>query len=370
MSVCCVVLVVPLAASGQDVTAALARIKAVGREGAGNVKAAAAWKELVRQGPAVLPDLLAALDGAGPAATNWLRAAAEQIADDARAAGKPLPADRLESFVRQTQHTGRARRLAYELLIRVEPSAPGRLLPGMLDDPGAELRRDAVAVLLKEADAQVAKKAPGAVDACKKVLRHARDRDQVDRTAKYLKQLGIDIDLTVHYGFITHWLVTGPFDNHNDVGFKTVYPPEKGVDPKAGYAGKDKQKLRWQTHTSTAKLGLVDFNRIYSEQKGVVGYAYTAVTSAAAQPVELRAASNNAVRIYLNGKQVYFREEYHHGMEMDQHVGKGMLRAGKNEILVKVCQNEQTDDWARQWSFQLRICDALGAAVPVRVVVE
>ena len=74
--------------------------------------------------------------------------------------------------------------------------------------------------------------------------------------------------------------------------------------------------------------------------------------------------------IYLNGKDIYFREEYHHGMQMDQHVGRGQLRAGRNEILIKVCQNEQEDSWAQQWSFQLRICDGLGGVVPVTVLNE
>jgi hypothetical protein len=46
------------------------------------------------------------------------------------------------------------------------------------------------------------------------------------------------------------------------------------------------------------------------------------------------------------------------------------LKAGRNEILIKVCQNEQTDAWAQKWSFQLRVCDALGGAVPLTVVTE
>jgi hypothetical protein len=363
-------LFLPTMMPAQETGSLLARIKAVGKEGAGNVEAAAAWKELVRQGPAVLPDVLAALDDAGPAAANWLRAAVEQIRDDARTAGGKLPAQRLEAFVRETKHAGHARRLAYELLVSIDPSAPGRLLPGMLDDPGAELRRDAVAVLLKDAQALAGKKAPGAVDACNKVLHHARDRDQVELAAKHLKDLGVEIDLTRHYGFITRWLVAGPFDNGKEIGFHAAYPPEAGVDPKAVYAGKDKKEVRWQPHITTAKLGLVDFNKIYGEQKGVVAYAYAVVNSSAERPVELRGASNNAVRIYLNGQEVYFREEYHHGMEIDQHVGKGTLKAGRNEILIKLCQNEQTEDWARLWSFQLRVCDALGGAVPVAVVTD
>ena len=31
-------------------------------------------------------------------------------------------------------------------------------------------------------------------------------------------------------------------------------------------------------------------------------------------------------------------------------------------------ENEQEEDWAQDWSFQLRVCDALGGAVPVTVL--
>src|SRR3712207_8164790 len=42
----------------------------------------------------------AAMDGAGPRAANWLRAAVDGIAERTLAAGKPLPAKALEAFVR------------------------------------------------------------------------------------------------------------------------------------------------------------------------------------------------------------------------------------------------------------------------------
>ena len=62
-----------------------------------------------------------------------------------------------------------------------------------------------------------------------------RDRDQVDSAAKHLKKLGVAVDLTAHYGFITQWLVAGPFDNGKCAGFHSVYPPEARVDVKATY---------------------------------------------------------------------------------------------------------------------------------------
>jgi hypothetical protein len=50
-------------------------------------------------------------------------------------------------------------------------------------------------------------------------------------------------------------------------------------------------------------------------------------------------------------------------MELDQFRVQAHMKAGKNRILLKVCQNEQTEDWAQTWRFQLRVCDAAGTAV-------
>jgi hypothetical protein len=344
-------------------------LKSVGREGAGNPEAMRAWKELATLGPATLPTVLDGLGDASPLAANWIRAAYETIADRAIAASDPRLAPMLEGFVRDRRHTGRARRLAYETLVRVDPSTPERLLPGMLDDPGNEMRRDAVDVVLKDAQTQLdAKNNDAARDAYRRALVHARERDQVQLIADRLKKLGVDVDLVQHFGFVTHWWLIGPFDSTGGIGFKTPYPPEVAFDARADLAGKNGEKVAWRTHETKQRLGIVDFNQAIAPLHGVVAYAYAVVDSPAERAVEVRAGSNNAVRIWLNGREVYFREEYHHGMQMDQHVGKATLRAGRNELLVKVCQNEQTDAWAQQWSFQLRLCDSLGGAVPFTIV--
>jgi hypothetical protein len=39
------------------------------------------------------------------------------------------------------------------------------------------------------------------------------------------------------------------------------------------------------------------------------------------------------------------------------------LKKGANQILVKCCQNEQTETWTVEWEFQLRVCDATGTAI-------
>src|SRR5437588_1266044 len=68
----------------------LARLKAVGREGAGNVEASKAWRELIRLGPGVLIDVLMAMDDADATAANWIRAAADAIAEHELQAGRAL----------------------------------------------------------------------------------------------------------------------------------------------------------------------------------------------------------------------------------------------------------------------------------------
>jgi hypothetical protein len=354
---------------GETPAEALARLKAVGREGAGNEAASRAWKEVVRQGPAALPAVLQAMDEADATSANWLRTAGDAISERALAAGKPLPTEALEQFVRQTWHNGAARRLAYEWLCHVDAKAPDRLLPDMLQDPSPELRRDAVAVVLKKAQAHLDKgDQDGARAAYRRALTGACDQDQVDLIAKQLDKLGVKIDIAAHFGFVRSWLLVAPFENHNDSGFNVAYPPEKGVDPLAVYKGKEDKEARWIAFTTKDPYGLVDLNKELGKQKGVVAYAYAVLESPQERPIQIRAGSITGIKIFLNGKEVYHRDEYHHGMTMDQHIADAVLKAGRNELLVKVCQNEQKEDWAQDWKFQVRLCDAVGAAVPFTVV--
>lgn len=357
------------AAPAPQVAGLLAKVRAVGGNGSGNVEAGKAWKELAKLGPEALPAILAGMDGADPIATNWLRTAVDTIAEKTLASGRPLPAAELEKFLADKHHSPAARRLAYEWLKRVDKTAPARLLPGMLHDPSGEMRRDAVAVKLDAAQRLLKKgDKEGAAAAFRTALSGACDKDQVDGIAAGLKGLGQPVDLAAHFGLVRSWQLLAPFDNTGGAGFKAVYPPEKKVDLTASYKGKKGATARWVPHTTSDPYGTVDLNKALGKQMAVVGYAYAVIDSPATRPVEIRAGSFNALQIYLNGKKVFAREEYHHGAELDQYVGFGTLKAGRNELLVKVCQNNQRDSWAQNWGFQLRLCDAVGAAVPFRTI--
>jgi hypothetical protein len=359
-----VVLASPTARAA-DTAALVKQVRAVGGEGKGNEEAAKAWKELAASGPEALPVILAGMDGASVIASNWLRGTADAVAEKAAADGKPLPAAELEAFVKDTKHSPGPRRIAYELLVKADKTAPDRLLPGMLADPGHELRRDAVAHAVA-----AARKAlddgdnKAAAAGYRKALAGAVDQDQVDAITKALKPLGAEVDLATHFGFVRDWHLAVPFDNTGMAGFKVEYPPEKGVDLKAVYQGKKGAEARWKPYTTSDSYGKVDLNDVIGKLKGTIAYAYAIVESPEERPVQVRAGSFNAVKIFLNGKEIYFRDEYHHGMRLDQHIGSGTLKKGRNEILIKVCQNEQEDSWAQSWIFQLRLTDAVGQAVP------
>lgn len=338
-------------------------IMGVGPEGKGNVEAAKAWRALSgRDVEAIIP-ILKALDSANDLAANWLRAAIETIVS--RESGKPgqtakLPALVLEAFVLDRSHKPQARRLAFELLAGVDPTRSERFLAGMLNDPGPELRRDAVARAMAEsAQLQASGKTNEVRDAYKILLTQARDVDQVDEIVKALRKMGDTVEVAKVFGFLTEWKVVGPFDNAGGKGFAAIYPPELGVDLQAEYQGKS-GAVRWSEFASKEDYGDVSMNLPFKHLKGAAAYAYTEFYAAKPGPVELRLGSQNAFKVWLNGTYLFGQDEYHRNKEIDQYPMQAQLRLGKNQILVKVCQNEQTEDWADAWDFQLRICDASG----------
>ena len=352
-------------AQAVEITAPLKAIQAVDREGNGHPEALAAWKKVVEADAAQLPEILAAMDGANPLAANWLRAAVETIADrELQATGK-LPAEALEEFILETSHAPRARRLAFEWLTRVDATAPDRLVPGLLNDPSVEFRRDAVARLLAEADPLYeAKDFAAAQPLYEKALGGARDSDQIDAIAVRLKEMGVEVDLSTHFGFLLDWKLIGPFDNTEKAGYAVANPPEEEaeIDHAATHEGKA-GSVAWIDHLSQDQYGSVDLNAALGKSMGAAAYAVTYYQSSAEQQVELRLACTNAYKLWVNGELIGQAEVYHAGNSLDQYIMQAMLRPGRNTILLKVCQNEQTEEWAQDWSFQLRVCDAAGTAI-------
>ncbi len=347
-----------------EVDGLLKTLQAVGPEAAGNAAAAAAWKELAQAEAAQLPAILAGLDRANPLAANWIRSATEAVAERAMRNRRRLPLAELEKFLADRRHAAGARRLAYEWIVQVEPAKSKPLLAGMLDDPSLDLRYDAVALRIDEADVLRRNgQSARAMAAFREAFAAATDLDQVRRVADRLKQLGQTVDLARHFGFLLRWKLIGPFDNTAGKGFATAYPPEREIEPAGSYSGKHGQ-VTWIDHSTSDELGKVDLNVVLGEEKAVVAYATCDFWAAKPRTVDLRLNTANAAKLWLNGKLLHEHGFYHDGVAFDQYVVHASLQPGRNVILLKICQNEQTEEWARLWDFQLRICDQHGVGVP------
>ncbi len=360
-----------------DLALHLKKLRAVGVEGQGHRDAIQAWKQLSQADASHLPAILGGMKGAGKLADNWFRALVETVAQRQIDGGGKLPVPALEKFLADTTQSPRARRLAYELVAQVDKTAEQRLIAPLINDPSLELRRDAIVLALKAADARLAagEKKRGIQD-YQRVFHSSRDLDQIKVAAAKLRELDQSVDLPRHMGFVLRWNVAGPFDNTDGIGFDKVYPPENGVDLDATYAGKV-GPTRWQTYVTKDDFGIVDLNdgfkrpemkkgtgfEFTDEHTGVVAYAYAEFDSAESRSADFRIGCINANKLWLNGVLLTANHVYHSGMEVDQYVATARLKQGRNTILVKVAQNEQKEDWAQRWQFQLRVCDELGTAL-------
>lgn len=153
-------------------------------------------------------------------------------------------------------------------------------------------------------------------------------------------------------GYIKDWLVIGPFDNKEKVGFNAVYPPETEVDLTKEYDGKS-IKVRWRKLIGTNLSQTVNFNSIFYPNEWAAGYALTYVLSDRDRDVAVRVGSDDSVKVWLNDELIIQNEKYQ-AFFPDQNETGAILRKGWNKLLVKVCEG------GGYWEFGLRITDVDG----------
>jgi len=348
-------------AADPNLNAAIETLRAVGKEGKGNVEASKAWKVVADAPASELPTLLAAFDGANPLAMNYLQSAVDAVVEKKRA---EVSLDQVDAFLKDVKHAATARRLAFDILTRLDPKRKAPLLESLLNDPAAGLRRDAVQVLLDRADAaEKAGKKDEATKTYQEALQFIRDHDQVEATVGKLRKLGVPMDLARQFGFITRWKIIGPFENHNSTGVDVEYPPEKSLDFSAEYDGKV-GKVRWKDYVTDDDVGHVDLCAFYDiNYRGSITYAAATFISDKEQDVEIRLSSLVTWKLWLNGEKLFERRESHAGYEIDQYKIPAHFKKGENVILLKTCQNMQEEVWAQDWKFAARITDAIGTPI-------
>lgn len=351
--------------SAAEKASARADIQLIARQGRGSDAGRAAWERVSRGRPGLLVPILEAMDTPDTVAGNWLRTAFDRIVASATKNGDKLDVAGLLKFAKDSKRQGRARRLALELVEQHRPGTSVKLFGDWLEDP--EFRGEAVDLVLAKAGALLkAGDKKVAAEAFRSAFESSRDLTQCRKAAAGLLDLGIQVSVGRHMGFLKDWYLIGPFDAGGMKGFHLSYPPEKEVDLKAELPGQGK-KVRWVRYqaqepppTSGARhQALIDIRSrdALGDADDAVSFAYTEFSVAKAQEVEFRGAADDNFTVWVNGKRAFGFEEYRNGVRLDRHRFKVNLKAGKNTVLVKICQTPAPNT-EPNWEFFLRIVDA------------
>ena len=151
-------------------------------------------------------------------------------------------------------------------------------------------------------------------------------------------------------GFVTDWMVIGPFDNANMAGHSAVYPPEKQVNLEASYPGKS-GKVRWRKYHSHG--GYVDLTDTFKPKDWVTAYAYAVIESREDMASQIRCGSNDSLKVWVGGKLAY---EYpgERVAQSDEDVVPVKIAKGRTPVLLKISQTEAN------WGFYFRLTDTNG----------
>lgn len=319
-------------------------------------KASQAAKELSQKSDLHTLHVLEAMRGASSVGKNWLLGIANSSQKK-----NPASKQELEGFLKDTKQDPEARYTVFRWLTDGDESSRNQWLETMLDDPSPEIRYEAIAKALEPKELSV--------EQLKTLLDVARQPEQIVDLIARLDKQGVKVNQSQHFGFLSSWKLLGPFDNTGSKSFNVAYPIEsdwvngKIAETYQGRAG----DVKWISESSEDPDGLIDLAKIYNNEKGCVVYGVTEVEVQENVRCEIRIGCINAQKLWVNGELVIANEVYHTGMQVDQYIAPIELKAGKNRILIKVCQNEQKEAWAQRYIFQARICDSTGKAIPYTI---
>ena len=360
------------------------RIKQVGPDAAGHDEAIEASQRLSLQPSSIAADVLAAMKDATPLGKNWLRIIAADIADN-----QSFPKQVLVDFFADRSQDTDARHAAFQMLVSREPDLKSKLLEGAVDDPSLPIRHMAIATLLDQANQLKDSNKDAAEKIYRLVVAQGRNPDQLQAATKALNEMGQMVVLADELGLIRRWWAIGTFDNTGSAHFNTAYTPEQVYEKEgrlpAEWLTKDTVVVPASGNQAAAKTdlvtsedfqGVVSINPTFDNAKDAIAYCYVEFELPAngntAETIDAvaRIGCITASKVWVNGKFAMANEVYHSGSRIDQYLGECKLTPGRNTVLIKLCQNAQTEPWAQDWQFQFRFTDPVGGAIKPKQIVE
>jgi eukaryotic-like serine/threonine-protein kinase len=139
------------------------------------------------------------------------------------------------------------------------------------------------------------------------------------------------------------WWTIAPFDNPEGKGFDTVYPPEQEIDLTKTYTAKNNLQVQWKEWPDFRYGEVRDLKPRSPIGDNAVVYLYHEVEVPQAVTSELSLGSDDTLTVWLNGRRI-LAENVSRGAAPDQNFAVLHLQAGKNQLLIKICQGG--GDWA------------------------
>jgi hypothetical protein len=152
--------------------------------------------------------------------------------------------------------------------------------------------------------------------------------------------------------FIKEWTLIGPFDAPDMTYLQTAYPPEKEIELKKKYKGKNNLKLEWK-RIQAEESGFINLQKLLEPNEQTIAYGLTYVFSPEDRKAQMLIGSDDGVRIWLNDNLIHTNPAYR-GAYPDQDTIPVILKKGWNKLLVKVLQG------GGGWGFYVRFIDPEG----------
>lgn len=171
--------------------------------------------------------------------------------------------------------------------------------------------------------------------------------DGVVQLAASLAPLAGEVRVSQRLGFVTDWHVVGPFPfGGPGSGLDEVHVGEPNVDLAGRYTVGDAE-VAWQEVHSPDLAGIVSLHDVFGMVERRVCYAYARIDVPEGGDAILRCGSDDGIKVWVNG-EVVLNHDVDRGAKVDQDQAPCTLRAGTNELLVKISQG------GGGWNFCLR----------------
>ncbi|MCU0661683.1 MAG: DUF3857 domain-containing protein [Myxococcota bacterium] len=168
-------------------------------------------------------------------------------------------------------------------------------------------------------------------------------------------------------GFLSDFLVAGPFDNEGGSGMRTAGGPEKlaqapVIDQNADMIGRDDEPLRFRPMPTPAhSFGYNDLFHLWDDAGTSCGYAVATLSSQKKGKARLKLGASGSSAVWWNGALTFVdsveRQAFPDRAEVPIEV-----RVGPNRVLVKTCA-----ELRQGLGFFLRIADEQGRPWPSSV---